>query len=397
MGNDTRPRQPRPERPPSPASPPPRRAVGANREFPVRRTEPPAPGRPSSPASPPPDRRTGGASREFPVRRAPPPAPERPASPASPPPARRPVGSAREYPVNRSRPPDRGRPAGPPEPRPAERPEARRERPGSAAQDEAKLCGLNACLAVFAKRPDDIVRAYVTQAQLNAAGELLSWCAKQHRAYHMVTSEEMGRITQSSHHEGICLLVKPPLRLTLEQLCMRLATQTGPVCVLLLEGITNPHNFGAILRVAAHFGGAAVVQCGTEDAPPRLSAAVCRTAEGAAEQIPVVQVGDVRSAVERLRRCALQVVATSSHATTPIYARGMPRRCLLLLGSEADGLSKELAEAADIVVSVPGTGWVESLNVACATAVLMAEFRRVQPWVAPTPPAVVPAVPSTPA
>ena len=162
---------------------------------------------------------------------------------------------------------------------------------------------------------------------------------------------------------------------------------TGPVCVLLLEGVTNPHNFGAILRVAAHFGGAAVVQCGAEEAQPRLSAAVCRTAEGAAEQIPVIQVGDARSAVERLRRCALQVVATSSHATTSVYARGMPRRCLLLLGSEADGLSKELADAADIVVSIPGTGWVESLNVACATAVLMAEFRRVQPWVAAAAPA----------
>jgi TrmH RNA methyltransferase len=257
---------------------------------------------------------------------------------------------------------------------------------GPAAQDEAKLCGLNACLAVFAKRPDDIVRAYVTQAQLAAAGDLLSWCAKQHRAYHMVTNEEMDRITQSSHHEGICLLVKPPLRITLEQLCMRLATQTGPVCVLLLEGITNPHNFGAILRVAAHFGGAAVVQCGTEDAPPRLSAAVCRTAEGAAEQIAVIQVGDARSAVERLRRCALQVVATSSHATTSLYGRGMPRRCLLLLGSEAEGLSKGLAEVADAVVSIPGTNWVESLNVACATAVLMAEFRRTQPWLPPPAP-----------
>ena len=283
-----------------------------------------------------------------------------------------------------------------PAPRPDSRPAPRLDRHdetargpvGAAAQDEAKLCGLNACLAVFAKRPDDIVRAYVTQAQLAAAGDLLSWCAKQHRAYHMVTSEEMDRITQSSHHEGICLLVKPPLRITLEQLCIRLATQTGPVCVLLLEGVTNPHNFGAILRVAAHFGGAAVIQCGPEDALPRLSAAVCRTAEGAVEQMPVIQVGNARSAIERLRHCALQVVATSSHATTSVYARGMPRRCLLLLGSEAAGLSKELAEAADAVVSIPGTAWVESLNVACATAVLMAEFRRVQPWVAPA--AVVP-------
>lgn len=189
----------------------------------------------------------------------------------------------------------------------------------------------------------------------------------------------MDRITQSSHHEGICLLVKPPLHTTLEPLCMKLAAQTGPVCVLLLEGVTNPHNLGAILRVAAHFGAAAVVQGGEPDSLPRLSAAVCRTAEGAAEYMPLLQVGDARAAVDRLRRCALEVVATSSHASVSVYGRGMPARCLLLMGSEADGLSRELAEAADAVVAIPGTGWVESLNVACATAVLMAEFRRRHP------------------
>ncbi|NLF17195.1 MAG: rRNA methyltransferase [Lentisphaerae bacterium] len=238
---------------------------------------------------------------------------------------------------------------------------------------------MNACQAVFAKRPDDIVRAYVTEAQLGATAEILRWCALQRRAYHVISNSEMDRVTQSSHHEGICLLVKPPMRMTLEPLCMRLAAQTGPVCVLLLEGVTNPHNLGAILRVAAHFGAVAVVQSGDADALPRLSAAVCRTAEGAAEQIPVVQVGDARKAVERLRRCALEVVATSSHAELSVYQRGMPARCVLLLGSEAKGLSKELAECADAVVAIPGSGAVESLNVACATAVLMAEFRRRHP------------------
>jgi RNA methyltransferase, TrmH family len=330
-----------------------------------------------------PDRRPGGRPGTPPARRPDTrpgafPAPRRGAGPAAGPfrgprphpatrPAARPEPPSQTAPLERRAPPPRG---------PA----------GNAGAEEAKLCGLNACLAVFAKRPDDIVRAYVTQAQLAAASALLSWCAKQHRAYHVVTSEEMSRITQSSHHEGICLLVKPPLRITLEQLCMRLAAQTGPVCVLLLEGVTNPHNLGAILRVAAHFGATAVVQCGAEDAaPPRLSAAVCRTAEGAAEQVPVIQVRDARDAIERLRRCALAVLATSSHASTSLYGRGMPRRCLLLLGSEAEGLSETLVASADAQVSIPGTGWVESLNVACATAVLLGEFRRVQPCPAPAP------------
>lgn len=252
-----------------------------------------------------------------------------------------------------------------------------------AAAEEARLCGLGACLAVFAKRPEAIIRAYVTQAQLGAAAELLRWCAARRRAYHVVTSEEMGRITQSTHHEGICLVVKPPAPLGLEALCMRLAAQTGPMSVLLLEGVTNPHNLGAILRVAAHFGAAAVVQCGPRESVPRLSAAVCRTAEGAAEHVPVVNVRDGRAAVQRLRRCALEVVATSSHAGTTLYDRRMPPRCLVLLGSESEGLSPGLLAAADAVVAIPGTGTVESLNVACAAAVILAEFRRVTPLPGP--------------
>ena len=243
-----------------------------------------------------------------------------------------------------------------------------------------KLCGINACLAACTHRRDDIIRVYLTKARLKQFGDVLSWCASTRRAYHVVANEELDKITQSTHHEGVCLLVRLREPLSLPRLCARLGGQTGPACVLLLEGVANPHNLGAVLRVAAHFGVSAVVHSDTANAALELSTALCRTAEGAAESVPMVRVPDAVRAVQALRRCSLEILGTSSHSEHSLYAGRMPSRCVVLLGSESGGLSEALAAEADRIVAVPGTGLVESLNVACAAAVVLGEFRRQHPW-----------------
>lgn len=242
-----------------------------------------------------------------------------------------------------------------------------------------KFCGVNACRNLWNSRRDAIIRVYLNQARMPEFSDLLGWCAEKRLAYHIVTNEELRKITKSTHHEGICILASPPRMLTLEQLCSRLANRTGPVCVLLLERVGNPHNVGAILRVAAHFGAAAIVCCDPSDTPPTMSTALYRTAEGGAEHVAVVAARNAVKAVERLQRCALQTIATSSHAETSLHGASLPARCLLLLGSEADGLSERVMATARKTLAIPGTGWVESMNVACATSVLLNEYRRQHP------------------
>jgi TrmH RNA methyltransferase len=151
---------------------------------------------------------------------------------------------------------------------------------------------------------------------------------------------------------------------------------SGPRCLVLLEGVTNPHNLGAIARVAAHFGVHGILVSG--DAPT-LSAAVHRTAEGGLEHIPVVRVGDPVAALALLREAGYVGIATSSHTGDTLGRVSLPEKALFLLGSERDGLSDRLLEAAGLCLRIPGTGAVESLNVATATAVLLAEYRRLFP------------------
>src|SRR5690606_12236126 len=82
--------------------------------------------------------------------------------------------------------------------------------------EEMKVYGTRAVEAVFELRREDIIRVYVTQARAAEFGELLSWCAAERRAYHLVLREELDRIADAVHHEGICLLVKKPRKRTVE-------------------------------------------------------------------------------------------------------------------------------------------------------------------------------------
>ena len=259
-------------------------------------------------------------------------------------------------------------------PPPARQP--RPERPAGPAENEVRVCGLNASLAVFDRRRDDIIRVYVTEARMKACGALLRWCAETRRAYHVVGDEELQRVTQSTHHEGVCLLVRQLPVPDLAAFCTREKTAPAPRCVLLLDDVSNPHNLGAIVRVGAHFGAAGILLVGEPGTVPTLSAAVYRTAEGGLEHVPVIPVGDAAAAVRLLRDAGFTIMATSSHTRDSLYDGALPPKVVFLLGSETAGLSDEVLRLAERRLAIPGSGAVESLNVACAAAVLLGEFWR---------------------
>ncbi|MCA9691213.1 MAG: hypothetical protein KC636_16535 [Myxococcales bacterium] len=252
------------------------------------------------------------------------------------------------------------------------RPPARpRARPRDHAP-EVRVCGVNACLAVAARRPEDVRRVYLDEERLPSFGVFLRECARRRVAYHVVDHDELARVTGSVHHEGVCFLVRerppPPLRALLEGLAGAATAR-----LLYLDGVQNPHNLGAVLRVAAHFGVAGVLARGEGLG---LSTALLRTAEGGAEWVPLVPVPSGDAPLVRAREAGFTLVATGPRARVELYTATLPARVVLLLGAEATGLSREAYELADARVRIPGTGQVESLNVACAAAVALGEHWR---------------------
>lgn len=237
------------------------------------------------------------------------------------------------------------------------------------------MIGLRAAQAIAAERPGDIVRMYLTEERLRGFRSALERLARDRKAYHVVSAEELDRVAGSLHHEGVCVLAKPRAERSLEALTTELAGQPGPAVVVVLDRVENPNNLGAILRVGAHFGVRAVVYT-TPDGAPVRSSAILRTAEGAAERVDLVFAEALWDALEALGEAGLSIVGTSGRAKDTLWSAPLPARLALVLGSEGEGIDASTLEQLPNVVQIPGTGAVESLNVSCAASVILAESWR---------------------
>lgn len=236
---------------------------------------------------------------------------------------------------------------------------------------ELRLYGLNAVQAVFAARPQALRKLYLGEARIPALQPLLAWCVANRVGYRVVDEADLGKLAASSHHEGV---VADVLRAEPGSLSEWLrALPAGPQCALWLDGVGNPHNLGAILRSAAHFGVAAVLL--PKHSALTLSGAAARVAEGGAEAVPMVRLGRSDNAIAQLHSVGFQLAATVVQGGRDLFATAMPERVVYVLGAESAGMDRELVAACDLRVSIPGSGTVESLNVAAATAVLLAAWK----------------------
>jgi TrmH RNA methyltransferase len=234
---------------------------------------------------------------------------------------------------------------------------------------EIKVCGRHACRALFERRPARILRVYLTEELVKPFGDLLHTCAERRRPYKIVAEDELERLTESRHHEGICIVAEAETPRALAEV----VGTPGPGWIVALAGVENPHNTGAIVRTAAHFGARAVLIEGT---PRRLPPVVYRTAQGGAEWVDVVAVPALAAALAEAKRAGFTICATSSHRGVDLFTAELPARAVVVLGAEDEGIAPELAKAADLSLRIPGSAHVESLNVAAATAILLAELWR---------------------
>jgi TrmH RNA methyltransferase len=250
-----------------------------------------------------------------------------------------------------------------------ERPAVRHE---GGNRQELRYYGLNAVQAVFAQRPEAIRKLYLAESRIPQLQPLLSWCVKNRIGYRVVEEADLGKLAASSHHEGVVadVLRVEPLGLS----AWLQSLPAGPALAIWLDGVGNPHNFGAILRSAAHFGVGAILQ--PQDSTLAVSGAAARVAEGGAEKVPLVRLHERDSALAALHEAGFALAATVVRGGKDVFSTPLPQRLVYVLGAEGEGMDESLAAACDLRLSIPGTGAVESLNVAAATAVFLAQWRR---------------------
>lgn len=237
---------------------------------------------------------------------------------------------------------------------------------------EQRICGHNATLAAFQTRPQDIFRLYITETKLKYFAKEVAYLVKNKKAYHVVTDSELETISESTHHEGVCLLTKKLKVYKLDEfLKSKLPKEFS---LIALDQVKNPHNVGAIARVMAHFNAHAILM---QNPYSVLTSSSFRTAEGGLEWVKIVEVTDWNEAFIKMKEHQIQTIATSgANSGENLYKINFNKKSLIFLGDEHNGLSKEILKKCDKVVKIPGSGNIESLNVSTAGSVFLSEYYR---------------------
>lgn len=237
---------------------------------------------------------------------------------------------------------------------------------------EVSICGLSAVRSRFAAAPLTIKRLFFTQDMAPDIGDICRALAEARHAYRCVEPEDLERISGSVHHGGIVAVVeRPQLRAPEPREIREWAARGEPL--LILDCIGNPHNLGAIIRSAAYFG---VTRLVLADHP--LAAlptdSTYRIAAGGLDHLHVYLVRDMVLFLREVRRDYQVVGAATSGGDTSFHSPDRP--VALVLGNEEEGLADEVVEECDRLITIPGSGYVESLNVSAAAAILLRDLSR---------------------
>lgn len=149
---------------------------------------------------------------------------------------------------------------------------------------------------------------------------------------------------------------------------------TEPPLLLVLDGVTDPHNLGACLRVADGAGAHAVIA--PKDHAVGINATVAKVASGAAETVPYFMVTNLARTLNELKERDIWIIGTSDDAPGSLYQADLKGPVAVVLGAEGDGMRQLTRKHCDQLVSIPMMGGVESLNVSVASGVCLYEARR---------------------
>jgi 23S rRNA (guanosine2251-2'-O)-methyltransferase len=147
-----------------------------------------------------------------------------------------------------------------------------------------------------------------------------------------------------------------------------------PPFFLILDGVEDPHNLGACLRVADAMGVHAVIA--PKDRAVGLNATVRKVASGAAETVPFISVTNLARTIRELKDAGVFVIGTTMDSTSTLLNTKLDGPIALVLGAEGDGIRRLTAESCDALVTIPMYGSVESLNVSVASGICLYEVRR---------------------
>ncbi|MDP9002834.1 MAG: RNA methyltransferase [Myxococcota bacterium] len=243
-------------------------------------------------------------------------------------------------------------------------------RAGKPSQAEAEIVhGLRAGLAVFARRRDEIVRiAHAPVARKDVAA-LTRWAMSHDVPCVEMRDRELDRFGGSTQNEGLCVVARPRRWLSTNELGEALIRAGG--MAVALDRVRNPYNVGAVLRTAAFFGLRAAL-LGAPAPHPGLAPTAVRVAEGGVEHLQLARTTDLAATLSRLRSRGIRVVGAVAGTKSSEVAFASASASVLVMGNEREGLGARVRAECDELITISGSGAIESLNIAVAAGVLIA-------------------------
>tara|TARA_Y100000782_G_scaffold112324_1_gene142295 strand:+ start:483 stop:1229 length:747 start_codon:yes stop_codon:yes gene_type:complete len=240
--------------------------------------------------------------------------------------------------------------------------------------DLERVFGLHAVQALLDRHPKRIKRLLLQAGRLNERQQaLLALAERQGVALQRVAGDELDAQAEGVH-QGVLAEVVPSQLWSEEMLGHMLDRLEGTPLLLVLDGVTDPHNLGACLRSADAAGAHAVIV--PRDRSASLNPTVRKVACGAAETVPLVAVTNLSRTLKQLKQRGLWVVGTAGEADQLIYDVDFTVPSIIVMGAEGAGMRRLTREHCDYLAKLPMAGSVSSLNVSVATGICLFEAVR---------------------
>ena len=242
----------------------------------------------------------------------------------------------------------------------------------SRRQSEGNLVvGVNACRELLASAPSRVLELWIDNEKSHV--ELIARARAGNISVHVVERDTLTEQAQGVNHQGVIAKVSERPQEELSDLINRLSSCEAALLVAVDE-LYDPQNFGSILRASECFGADGVIW--SRNRGVAITPAVTKVSAGASELLPLCPVSNLRNALLELKRAGFWVcVAGVGGSAQSIYEVELPEKVVVVLGSEGRGVQPLIQKEADLLLEIPMLGRIDSLNVAQATAVLLATYR----------------------
>lgn len=235
------------------------------------------------------------------------------------------------------------------------------------------IYGFHAVMTRLKRFPDSVIEIFCKEdrhdPRMQSAVALAETAA---RRIHVVSKDRLDELAHGMAHQGIVAIINADIRV--QHLDDVLEDLDEPPLLLILDGVTDPHNLGACLRVADAMGAHAVIA--PKDKSASINATVSKVACGAAEVLPYIMVTNLARTLRELKDRGIWIVGTAAEAETDLFHFTQTGPLAWVLGAEGHGIRRLTREHCDVLISIPMFGSVESLNVSVASGICLAESRR---------------------